>query len=186
MLGRQTLIDVSLIELLEKVDWSPFFKTWGLPGKYPEILKDPLSVSRVLNFAKKPSTSYRTGWKPDCVSPRRVWSLSGETRKQDDILVFEDDSQMPATFHMLRQQIMRLKVSKPLIGRFVGASGRGHIGCFVVAVGGELDKIVADYNEHQDDYMAILAKSAADRLAEALAEHHKRFVLQRSLGLLGR
>ena len=88
-----------------------------------------------------------------------------------------------ATFHMLRQQIMRPKRSgKPLIGRFRWSSGRGHIGCFVVAVGGELDKIVADYNEHQDDYMAILAKSAADRLAEALAEHLHRFVRKEAWG----
>ena len=184
VLGRQTLIDVSLIDLLEKVDWSPFFKTWGLPGKYPEILKDP-AVGQQATQLRQEAIDLISDWAGNrTVSAHAVFGLFRAERKQDDILVFEDDSQMPtATFHMLRQQIMRPKGQANLsLADFVGPSGRGHIGCFVVAVGGELDKIVADYNEHQDDYMAILAKSAADRLAEALAEHLHEFVRKEAWG----
>ena len=184
VLGRQTLRDVSLLELLEKVDWSPFFKTWGLPGKYPEILKDP-AVYQQATQLRQEALELISAWDRDkTVSAHAVFGLFQAKRQQDDILVFEETSQEPAaTFHMLRQQIMRPKGQANLsLADFVGPNGDGHIGCFVVAVGGELDEIVAGYSEQQDDYMAILAKSAADRLAESLAEHLHELVRKKAWG----
>ena len=174
--GARVLDDVSLKELIPYIDWSPFFQAWELRGKYPKIFDDP-----TVGAEAKKLFDDAQGLLADVVDRRllrakAVYGFWPAASIGDDIVVFADESRQQelARFHTLRQQWER-KGTKCFyaLADFIAPldSGReDYLGAFAVTAGLGTDELVDHYLADHDDYHAIMAKSLADRLAEALAE----------------
>ncbi|HEX7450153.1 MAG TPA: methionine synthase, partial [Pirellulales bacterium] len=175
-LGVRVLEDFSLEELLPYIDWSPFFMTWELRGKYPKIFDD----RTVGGEARKLFDDARRLL--DEMVSKRLLRASGvygfwpAASAGDDIVVYADESrERPlTTFHTLRQQWQRkgTEVYYALADFIAPASsGRSdYLGAFAVTAGHGADELAQKYQVDHDDYNAIMAKALADRLAEAFAE----------------
>jgi 5-methyltetrahydrofolate--homocysteine methyltransferase len=176
LIGTRVIADIALAELVDYIDWSPFFATWELTGKYPAILDDPkLGEAARSLYADAQAMLARTigeGW----FAARAVIGLWPANSDGDDILVFADETRKTpiATLHTLRQQLARREGrANVALADFVAprASGlRDYIGAFAVTAGLGEDAVVERFKHANDDYSAIMAKALADRLAEALAE----------------
>jgi 5-methyltetrahydrofolate--homocysteine methyltransferase len=179
--GTHRLADIRLAELIDFIDWTPFFATWELSGKYPAILSDPKvgEAARSL-FADAQAMLRRIAdehwFKADAVLG--LWPANGEG---DDILVFADEARRTsiATLHTLRQQLSRREGrANVALADFIAPRASGladYIGAFIVTAGIGEEAIVERFKRAHDDYSAIMAKALADRLAEALAERlHQR------------
>ncbi|HEX2470922.1 MAG TPA: methionine synthase [Candidatus Limnocylindrales bacterium] len=183
-LGPRTFDDYPLTELVERIDWTPFFATWELRGAYPAILDDPKVgtaardlyddarrlLDRIVNEARLRASGV-VGF----------WPANADV---DDIAVWRDAERRDrlATFRTLRQQMAKTDARPNVaLADFVAPIDTGlpdHIGAFAVTAGHGLDGpdgLVAEFVAANDDYSAILAKALADRLAEAFAERlHER------------
>jgi 5-methyltetrahydrofolate--homocysteine methyltransferase len=180
-LGARSFTEVPIAELIEYIDWSPFFATWELNGKYPAILDDKTvgEAARGL-FADAQDMLHKMtaeGWFR-ANAAIGFWPANSEG---DDILVFADEARGEpfATLHTLRQQLARREGrANVALADFVAPrlSGLGdYIGAFAVTAGIGEDVVVERFKRANDDYSAIMAKALADRLAEALAERmHQR------------
>ncbi|HTE77023.1 MAG TPA: methionine synthase [Xanthobacteraceae bacterium] len=176
LIGTRVIADIALAELVDYIDWSPFFATWELTGKYPAILDDPkLGEAARSLYADAQAMLARMigeGW----FAARAVIGLWPANSAGDDILVFADETRKTpiATLHTLRQQLARREGrANVALADFVAprASGlRDYIGAFAVTAGLGEDAVVERFKHANDDYSAIMAKALADRLAEALAE----------------
>jgi 5-methyltetrahydrofolate--homocysteine methyltransferase len=181
LLGTRTFVDIPIAELIDYIDWTPFFATWELTGKYPAILNDPTlgEAARSL-YADAQEMLQRMiaeGW----FRTRAVigfWPAHGDG---DDILVFDNEARKTpiAALHTLRQQLARREGrANVALSDFVAPRASGladYIGAFAVTAGIGEDAVVERFKHANDDYSAIMAKALADRLAEALTEHmHQR------------
>ncbi|MFZ0236177.1 MAG: methionine synthase, partial [Xanthobacteraceae bacterium] len=181
LLGTRTFVDIPIAELIDYIDWTPFFATWELTGKYPAILNDPTlgEAARSL-YADAQEMLQRMiaeGW----FRTRAVigfWPAHGEG---DDILVFDNEARKTpiAALHTLRQQLARREGrANVALSDFIAPRASGladYIGAFAVTAGIGEDAVVERFKHANDDYSAIMAKALADRLAEALTEHmHQR------------
>ncbi|MGC1233771.1 MAG: methionine synthase [Xanthobacteraceae bacterium] len=181
LLGTRTFVDIPIAELIDYIDWTPFFATWELTGKYPAILNDPTlgEAARSL-YADAQEMLQRMiaeGW----FRTRAVigfWPAHGDG---DDILVFDNEARKTpiAALHTLRQQLARREGrANVALSDFIAPRASGladYIGAFAVTAGIGEDAVVERFKHANDDYSAIMAKALADRLAEALTEHmHQR------------
>ncbi len=175
-LGARTLPAVPLRELVPFIDWMPFFNAWEFSGKFPEILRDPArgaAASALWEDAQHMLDQLvRERW----LTARAVLGFFPAAAAGDDIEVFADPgrSQPLATLHHLRQQKVK-PAGQPqfCLADFVAPRDAGavdFIGGFAVTAGAGIEPHVARFEAAHDDYSAILLKSLADRLAEALAE----------------
>ena len=180
-LGAQVLDDYPLTELIERIDWSPFFHAWEMGGSFPKILEHPErgeQARRLFDDARRMLDDIVA---ERLLTARGVVGLFAANRVGDDIEVYADESRsvVTATLHTLRQQKVR-PPGKPFLALadYVAPreSGIGdYIGAFAVSAGFGADALVARYEAAGDDYSAILVKALADRLAEAFAERlHER------------
>ena len=184
-LGRRVLAGYPLAELVERIDWSPFFRTWELAGRFPRILDDPVvgEVARPL-YADARTMLDRIvaeGW----LEARAVFGFfPARTVGVDDIEILaahgagRDGSRL-AVVRTLRQQMRRPEGRPNLaLADFVAPRESGvadHVGAFAVATGFGAGERAAAFEADHDDYSSILLKALADRLAEAFAEHlHER------------
>jgi 5-methyltetrahydrofolate--homocysteine methyltransferase len=180
-IGRRVLRNVELAELVPYVDWTPFFQTWDLAGRFPEILRDPVvgdSATRVFSDGKRLLQRAIDGrW----LQAHGVFGLYPAQQVDDDIALFTDASraQRLLTWHGLRVQTERPVIDgvrRPhrCLADFVSPRGDDHAGLFAVSIHG-VEKKEAQFLADHDDYSAILLKALADRLAEAFAERlHQR------------
>jgi 5-methyltetrahydrofolate--homocysteine methyltransferase len=173
-----------LVELVDRIDWTPFFATWELRGAYPAILDDPKvgKAARDLYYdAQRLLERIVVDEKLRAAGVVGFWPANADG---DDIVVWRDEGRTEplATFRTLRQQMAKPE-GRPnvALADFVAPVSTGladHIGAFAVTAGHGLDGpdgLVATFEEAHDDYSAILAKALADRLAEAFAERlHER------------
>ena len=177
--GTKVFESWDLAELARYIDWTPFFQTWELKGRYPAILEDEKQgpAARQL-FADAQSMLQRIigeAW----FSPRAVIGFWPANRVGDDIRLYtgEDRGQELATLHTLRQQLQK-RDGRPnvALADFVAPEGTPDwVGGFVVTAGPEELAIAKDFEARHDDYSAILVKALADRFAEAFAERmHER------------
>ena len=174
--GMRTFADIPVAELIDYIDWSPFFATWELTGKFPAILDDPkLGEAARSLYADAQAMLQRMideGW----FAARAVIGLWPANSDGDDILIFADETRNTpiATLHTLRQQLARREGrANVALADFIAprASGlRDYVGAFAVTAGLGEDAVVERFKHANDDYSAIMAKALADRLAEALAE----------------
>lgn len=180
-LGVRTFEDYSLSELRERIDWTPFFQTWELRGRYPKIFDDEVMGAQAKELFEDANTLLDRFVTEKLVEARGVVGFFPANSVGEDIEVYTDESRtkLRCVFHTLRQQSQKSK-SRPnfALADFVApkASGvRDYIGGFAVTAGLGLEEVVERFVADHDDYNSIMAKALADRLAEAFAERmHER------------
>jgi 5-methyltetrahydrofolate--homocysteine methyltransferase len=179
--GIQVLDDYPLAELVERIDWTPFFRTWELAGHYPAILEDPVVGPAARNLFEDARGLLDRIVRERLLTARGVFGLFPAAAVDDDIELYRDEGRTRrlATIHTLRQQMAKppgrpnLALADYVAPRESGVAD--HVGAFAVTTGVGLDALVAEFASRHDDYSAILAKALADRLAEAFAERlHER------------
>jgi 5-methyltetrahydrofolate--homocysteine methyltransferase len=175
-LGVKSFRDYNLAELAEYIDWTPFFQTWELTGRFPAILDDAKvgEVARSLydDARKMLDLIVRENWFK-AQATIGFWPANADG---DDISVYADDSRNEkiATFHTLRQQLEKREGRfNSALSDFIAPASSGvpdYIGAFVVTAGIGEDVVADRFKNANDDYSSILCKALADRLAEAFAE----------------
>ncbi|MBE0438484.1 MAG: methionine synthase [Gammaproteobacteria bacterium] len=176
-LGIQTLDNYPLEELIERIDWTPFFKSWELAGKYPRILEDEIVGEHATNLFRDARAMLTKIVDEKWLTARAVFGLfPANSVIDDDIEVYTDESRNDVlmTLHSLRQQTER-PPGRPnaALADFVAPKDSGindYIGAFAVTAGIGIDEHVARFENDHDDYQSIMLKALADRLAEAFAE----------------
>lgn len=174
IIGRQELINYPLEEIRKYIDWTPFFQTWMLAGRYPGILTDEVvgvEAKKLFEDANKMLDEIVAN---KSLQANGVVAFYPATNKGDDIDLFQTDAdQHPfATFHFLRQQNKKAQnLPNFCLADYVSPKqGNDYLGMFAVTAGLGLEKLSAKHQANQDDYSDIMAKALADRLAEAFAE----------------
>ncbi|MDQ1153957.1 methionine synthase [Brevundimonas sp. SORGH_AS_0993] len=166
-----------LKDLADHIDWTPFFASWELIGRYPLILEDEIVGEAARDLFKDAQDMLKRIIEERWFTARGVVGFWPANARGDDILVWSDETRTTeiARFHGLRQQIAKSNGKPNLcLSDFVAETGQDYIGAFAVTAGhGELEKAAA-FKAAGDDYSAIMATALADRLAEAFAERlHK-------------
>ncbi len=176
-----TPVQVPLSVLRRYIDWTPFFITWELKGRYPEIFDKEEVGSEARKLFDDANAMLDHIIAQEALQARGVVGLFPAAAEEDDILLFADEERTRplATLHTLRQQAEKTGGNpNRALADYIAPleSGvRDHIGAFVVTAGIGLTELVAGYEKEHDDYSAIMAKALADRLAEAFAEYlHER------------
>jgi 5-methyltetrahydrofolate--homocysteine methyltransferase len=176
-LGTRLLAPLALSVLVPYIDWTPFFHTWELRGRYPEILDDATLGGEARRLLADAQALLAELVHDERLEARAVYGFFPANSDGDDILVFTDDSrsQVRAVLHTLRQQIRKANAGPNLaLADYIAPveSGRAdYVGGFAVTAGLGVDEIVRDFKARGDDYSAIMAEALADRLAEAGAEY---------------
>ena len=183
--GITVLEDYPLETLVPYIDWTPFFITWDLVGKYPKIFDDAVVGEAAQNLFADAQALLKDIIDNKRLTARAVFGLwEANTVNHDDIEVYDSEGETLATLHHIRQQIQKPGASEELasLADFVAPKEsdiRDHIGAFAVTTGIGADELAAEYEAQHDDYNAIMVKALADRLAEAFAEHlHERVRLE--------
>ncbi len=181
-LGVTVLKNYDLNVLCKYIDWTPFFRTWELRGKYPDIFDDPdagKEAKKLFDDAKNMLKKIIDG---KLLQANGVVGLfPANSVDNDDIEVYKDDDRkhVLTTLHTLRQQTEKTNNQPNLaLADYIAPRESGikdYIGAFAVTTGLGADKLVEQYEKDHDDYNSIMVKAIADRLAEAFAEHlHER------------
>ncbi|MDA8781780.1 methionine synthase [Porticoccaceae bacterium] len=180
-LGVTVLDDYPLEALVPYIDWTPFFITWDLVGKYPKILNDEVVGEAAQNLFEDAQKLLKDIIDNKRLTARAVFGLwPANTVNHDDIEVYAQDGSTAATLHHIRQQIQKPGASEELasLADYIAPKETeltDYIGAFAVTTGIGADELAAQYETAHDDYNAIMVKALADRLAEAFAEHlHER------------
>ncbi|SNV48682.1 Methionine synthase [Chryseobacterium taklimakanense] len=175
-LGIQVIEDQDLNELLPFIDWSPFFRSWELHGKFPEILDDEIVGEHARELYDDAQKMLRDIIEQKLLTGKAIFGIfPANSVNDDDIEVYDTDGNVISTFHTLRQQLKRSEGKEYFaLADFIAPKNSGkqdYIGCFAVTTGFGTDELVAKYKASHDDYNAIIAKALSDRLAEAFAEY---------------
>ncbi|HQS07954.1 MAG TPA: methionine synthase [Xanthobacteraceae bacterium] len=179
-LGTRVFEDHDLADLVPFIDWTPFFQSWELSGRYPAILEDPVIGEPARSLFKDAQVMLAQMVEEKWVTAKAVVGFWPANSIGDDIVLFRDDTRKTplATLHTLRQQLARREGRFNLaLSDFIAPLETGvpdYVGGFAVTTGfGEAARSDA-FKHANDDYSAILVKALADRLAEAFAErmHH--------------
>jgi 5-methyltetrahydrofolate--homocysteine methyltransferase len=182
-LGVQVFKDYPLEELIDTIDWTPFFITWSLVGKYPKIFDDKVVGEAAKNLFDDAQTMLRDLIDNHKLKANAVMGIWPANRVNgDDIEIYSDTSASKtiATSHAIRQQVRKGKDDSPLtsLADFIAPKASGkidYIGAFAVTTGINADELAKEYEAKGDDYNSIMVKALADRLAESLAEQlHRR------------
>ncbi len=175
------LEDYDLEQLIDYIDWTPFFYTWEMKGKYPQILDDPEKGEEARKLFRDAKTMLEQIIAEKWLTARAVLGcFPANGVDDDDIEVYADDSRetVIAKFFNPRQQAAKKGAPNISLGDFVAPKETGlpdHIGAFAVTTGIGIEEKIAEFEADHDDYNSILLKALADRLAEAFAEHlHER------------
>ncbi|GHA26633.1 hypothetical protein GCM10007103_05010 [Salinimicrobium marinum] len=181
-LGIQVIEDFDLKILEDYIDWSPFFRSWDLHGKYPAILEDEVVGEQATILFKDARALLKRILEEKLLKAKAVFGLfSANTVNDDDIEIkFEEDSEEKTMlFRTLRQQLDKHK-GKPnfALSDFVAPKKSGiqdYMGAFCVSTGFGTAELAKKFEADHDDYNSIMIKALADRLAEAFAEYlHKK------------
>jgi 5-methyltetrahydrofolate--homocysteine methyltransferase len=184
-IGRRVFKNFALSDIAKYIDWTPFFQTWDLAGKFPAILDDEvvgIEARKVYEDAKALLDKMIKGqW----IQADAVVAFYPANTMGDDIVLYSDEAREHPLFvwHNLRQQAERplidgVRRPNRCLADYVAPKDSGvadYLGCFAVTTGHGVEKKVAEFQAKHDDYSAIMLKALADRLAEAFAElmHHR-------------
>lgn len=164
-------------DLRPYIDWTPFFQTWELKGKYPDILDDPAVGEHARSLLSDAEAMLDRVASERIASPRAVVGLFPAVSEGDDVLLFDPSangsSPSVATVHGLRQQFAKKDRANLALSDFIAPSHsetRDWMGAFAVTAGPGPSEFARELEIAHDDYNAILVKAIADRLAEAYAE----------------
>ena len=175
-LGLVTFEDYPLDDLLPRIDWTPFFQTWELNGRYPALLDDPLVGPEARDLLTHAQALLSRIIDEKRLVARGVVGLFPAAAIHDDIAVYEDETRtrVIGVIHTLRQQSTKSSGRNNLaLADFIAPKESGvpdFIGGFAVTTGIGVDAMVREFESDHDDYNAIMTKALADRLAEAFAE----------------
>ncbi|MCL4106522.1 UNVERIFIED_CONTAM: hypothetical protein GTU68_009656 [Idotea baltica] len=182
-IGTRNIEDYPLDSLLETIDWTPFFITWELAGKYPKILEDKVVGEQARELFADAQAMLKKIVDEKLLTAKASYGFwPANTVGQDDIEVYasEDKSERLATLHHLRQQTEKPNGKPNLsLADFIAPADANcidYIGGFCVTTGHGVDELAAVYEAEQDDYNSIMVKALADRLAESFAEQLHRQV----------
>jgi 5-methyltetrahydrofolate--homocysteine methyltransferase len=177
----RVLEDYPLAELVDYIDWTPFFATWEIPGRFPAILEDEKKGEAARSLYEDARALLRRIVAERWLRARAVFGFWPANAEGDDIVLYADEARAApiAVLHTLRQQLGRREARPNLaLADFVAPRASGvadYVGLFVVTAGLGEEEVAARFKAAHDDYSAILVKALADRLAEALAERlHER------------
>ena len=182
-LGTKVFIDYSLEDLIDYIDWTPFFITWSLAGKYPAILNDEKVGEAATDLFADAQALLKKIVDEKLLTAKAVIGFwpANKIADNDVQLYATDESRAPLNkLHFLRQQIPKeAELPNLCLADFIAPqsaeNGTDYIGGFAVTTGIGADELATKYSAENDDYTAIMVKAIADRLAEAFAEHmHER------------
>ncbi len=175
-IGNKIFDDFPLDEIRKKIDWTPFFLTWELKGKYPKILDDSVYGKEAKKLFDDANRLLDEVIKNKWLTAKAAIGLYPANSVGDDIEVYTDDSrkEILTIFHMLRQQAQKT-ITQPYLSLadFIAPKSSGikdYIGGFAVSAGFGIEKNIEKFEKEHDDYNSIMIKAIADRLAEAFAE----------------
>ena len=182
-IGTRVFDDFPLTDLLDTIDWTPFFITWELAGKYPAILEDDVVGAQARELYQDAQAMLQRIIDEKLLTAKATVGFWPAARSgKDDISVYADESrsEVIATLHHLRQQTEKPN-GKPnnSLADFIAPADSGaadYIGGFCVTTGHGVDELAAEYEAQHDDYSSIMLKALADRLAESFAEYLHRLV----------
>ncbi|AGG29766.1 TPA: methionine synthase [Morganella morganii] len=157
------------------IDWTPFFMTWSLAGKYPRILEDDVVGEEARRLFKEANAMLDELDRTGALTPRGVAGIFPANRIGDDIAVYRDESREEVLLYSchLRQQTQKKDdFPNACLADFVAPPGiPDYLGAFAVTGGLEEDTLAAQFDAAHDDYNKIMVKALADRLAEGFAEY---------------
>ena len=184
-IGRRVFKNFALGEIAKYIDWTPFFQTWDLAGKFPAILDDEVVGVEARKVFEDAQALLKKLIQGQWLQADAVVAFYPANTIGDDIVLYGDESREHPLFvwHNLRQQSERPIIDgarRPnrCLADYVAPKDSGvadYLGCFAVTTGHGVEKKVAEFQAKHDDYSAIMLKALADRLAEAFAElmHHR-------------
>jgi len=180
--GLRVFDDYPLAELVNYIDWSPFFKAWELSGKFPQILDDAVVGEEATRLYNDANAMLKRIISEHWLQARAVVGFfPANTVNDDDIELYTSESrnEVQTVFHTLRQQMSRRhNVSNLALADYIAPKDSGledYLGAFAVTTGIGIEDKIAEFEADHDDYNSILLKALADRLAEAFAERmHER------------
>lgn len=175
-LGLRVYEDFPLAELVDYIDWSPFFHAWELRGRFPKIFEDPVVGTEARKLYEDAQVLLKRILQEKRLSAKGVVAFFPANSEGDDIVLYEDDrrKKVRARLHALRQQAARTD-GQPnrCLADFVAPISSGkkdYVGAFAVTAGHGVEAWARELEKNHDDYQAILLKALADRCAEAFAE----------------
>ena len=176
--GIQVIRKYSLEELSNYIDWTPFFRTWELAGRFPAILEDKLVGEQAKSLYKDALAMLKRIVDENLLEARAIFGIFPANRRGDDIVLWEGETRETEkmTLHHLRQQNQKAS-GQPnwCLADFVAEDKQDWIGAFAVSAGFRIEEELARFEAEHDDYSSIMLKALADRLAEAFAERlHER------------
>jgi len=176
-LGIKVIDDVSLNTLIDFIDWTPFFQTWELSGRYPGILNDQIVGTEARKLFEDAQTMLQTIVREHWLIAKAVIGFFPANSTDDDIILYTDNerTQQLEVLHHLRQQNIKAP-GRPnyCLSDFIAPIDSGiadYLGGFAVTAGIGIDAKLQEFELDHDDYSAIMLKALADRLAEAFAEY---------------
>lgn len=175
-LGLNTIEDQDLQQLVSYVDWSPFFRSWDLHGKYPDILNDEIVGQEATSLFIDAQNMLQKIIDKKWLTAKACFGLFPANSEEDDILIYDTENIKEEKFRLitLRQQLQKREGQPNLaLADFVASKAKGvqdYIGTFCVSTGFGVQEIAKRFEKENDDYNSIMIKALADRLAEAFAE----------------
>ena len=177
-LGIKVIENQDLRELLPFLDWTPFFQSWDLHGKYPKIFEDKIVGEQAKELFEDGQRMLQKVLDGKLLTAKAIFGLfPANATENDDIIVKNDDKTY--TFRTLRQQLKRAEGKSYIaLSDFIAPENTGiqdYMGAFCVTTGFGTEELAKKYEAENDDYSSIMIKAIADRLAEAFAEylHHQ-------------
>lgn len=173
-------VEASIETLRNYIDWTPFFMTWSLAGKYPRIMEDEVVGEEAQRLFADANAMLDRLSQQSLLKPRGVVGIFPANRVGDDIHLYSDErrDEILCVSHHLRQQTVKTDFANYCLADFVAPKSSGkadYLGAFAVTGGLEEDALADAYDRQHDDYNKIMVKALADRLAEAFAEYlHER------------
>jgi len=187
-LGIEVWEDFDLKKLKEFIDWSPFFRSWGLHGKYPDILTDKVVGEQATELFKDAQIMLKKVFDEKWLTAKAIFGLFPANQVNEDDIELQTGSlegsgaggNDTTVFRTLRQQLKKRDgVPNIALADFIAPKDSGlqdYMGCFCVSTGFGTQELAADFEKKHDDYNSIMIKAIADRLAEAFAEYLHRQV----------
>jgi 5-methyltetrahydrofolate--homocysteine methyltransferase len=173
-------VQLPLSELIDTIDWTPFFQTWELAGQYPAILDDEVVGQEAKKLFADAKTLLNDLVEKQSIDAKGVWYILPAKKVGEDVAIYSDVEtanadlsyeKATAKFHFLRQQRkMASGIPNLSLCDFIADEGIDYLGGFAVTAGLRLEHLVAEFEAQYDDYQSIMVKALADRLAESFAE----------------
>ena len=175
LVGKKTIENYPIESLLDYIDWTPFFSSWQLKGKYPAIFENPVVGEEAKKLFNDAQSMLRRIIDETWLEARAVFGIfKANSDNDDNIILFDESGEQLETLCCLRQQTQKADgLAYYCLSDFIAPEGLGYedyLGAFAVTAGVGIEQHLERFEKEHDDYSSILLKALADRLAEALAE----------------